>query len=218
MIAELLPTSVMSAYTTGDEMDAPLYADEEALLAHAVDKRRREFTTVRVLARRLLDDLGFAPAPILRDERGAPVWPDGVVGSMTHCEGFRAVAVARAADVPTIGIDAEPAQELPAGVLGLVSLPEERDALARLALREPGVAWDRLLFCAKEAVYKAWYPLAGRWLGFEEARITLNPAGTFTATLLVLGPWMDGQVVAGFDGRWMCRDGLLVTAIAGQHR
>jgi 4'-phosphopantetheinyl transferase EntD len=218
MIAELLPGDVVSADTTGDEVDMPLYADEEALLAHAVDKRRREFTTVRVLARRLLDELGFAPAPILRDERGAPIWPHGVVGSMTHCDGFRAVAVARAASVPTIGIDAEPALALPAGVLGLVSLPEERDALARLALREPAVAWDRLLFCAKEAVYKAWYPLAGRWLGFEEARITLNPIGTFTAALLVPGPWVDGQVVAGFDGRWMCRDGLLVTAIAGRHR
>src|SRR5262245_43336399 len=132
MIAELLPGEVMSADTTGDEVDIPLYADEEALLAHAVDKRRREFTTVRVLARRLLDELGFAPAPILRDERGAPIWPHGVVGSMTHCDGFRAVAVARAAAVPTIGIDPEPALALPAGVLGLVALPEADRQGARL--------------------------------------------------------------------------------------
>jgi 4'-phosphopantetheinyl transferase EntD len=215
VIAELLPANVSSADTRDDEADAPLYADEEALLGRAVDKRRREFTTVRVLARRLLDEMGFPPAPILRDERGAPTWPSGVVGSMTHCDGFRAVAVALASAVPTLGIDAEPALPLPAGVLGLVSRPEERHALARLALHEPGVAWDRLLFCAKEAVYKAWYPLAGRWLGFEDARIDLQPVGTFTATLLVPGPLLGGAMVSGFEGRWVCRDGLLLTAIAG---
>ncbi len=40
----------------------------------------------------------------------------------------------------------------------------------------PGPSWDRLLFSAKESVYKAWFPLTGRWLGFEEAAITINPA------------------------------------------
>jgi 4'-phosphopantetheinyl transferase EntD len=77
------------------------------------------------------------------------------------------------------------------------------------------VPWDRLLFCAKEAVYKAWFPLAGRWLGFEEAAITFAPdAGTFSARLLVPGPAVGGGPLDGFSGRWLARGGLLLAAIA----
>jgi 4'-phosphopantetheinyl transferase EntD len=67
---------------------------------------------------------------------------------------------------------------------------------------------DRLLFSAKESVYKAWFPLAQRWLGFCDAQIALNADGTFDARLLVSGP------VESFGGRWLARDGLLLTAIA----
>jgi 4'-phosphopantetheinyl transferase EntD len=71
-----------------------------------------------------------------------------------------------------------------------------------------------MLFCAKETVYKAWFPLTGRWLGFEEADITLDPAaGTFTARLLVPGPEIDGRELTAFGGRWLARRGLIVTAI-----
>jgi 4'-phosphopantetheinyl transferase EntD len=77
------------------------------------------------------------------------------------------------------------------------------------------VSWDRLLFSAKESVYKAWFPLAGRWLGFEEAVITIDPAaGVFTARLLVPGPVTGGRPLTGFSGRWTAGHGLVLTAIA----
>ena len=50
--------------------------------------------------------------------------------------------------------------------------------LAALARAVPLTHWGRLLFSAKEAVYKAWYPLTGRWLGFEEARLTIDPGAS----------------------------------------
>ena len=99
-----------------------------------------------------------------------------MVGSITHCAGYRACAVARAAHVAGVGIDAEPHAPLPAGVLGQIARPEERPLLARAGRTEPAVHWDRLLFCAKEAVYKVWFPLAACWLGFEDAVLTLDPA------------------------------------------
>ena len=166
-----------------------LFPEEEALLARAVDKRRREFATARDCARGALAALGVAPVPILRGERGAPQWPPGIVGSITHCAGYRAAAVARASDVLTIGLDAEPDEMLPDGVLGSVSLPGERERLRDLAAAAPGTCWDRLLFSAKESVYKAWFPLTGRWLGFEDADITIDAAdGTFEARLLTAAP------------------------------
>ncbi len=209
MIEKILPSWVASSECFEDPPDVVLFPEEEAAVARAVDKRRREFGTARHCARRALADLGLPPVPILPGERGAPGWPAGVVGAITHCAGYRAAAVSL--EALTVGIDAEPHEPLPDGVLGAVSLPEERAAIAEL---DDGVHWGRLLFSAKESVYKAWFPLARRWLGFEEAHLTFSSSGTFTARLLVPGPRVEGQELTGFTGRWLVSDGLVVTAIA----
>jgi 4'-phosphopantetheinyl transferase EntD len=71
-----------------------------------------------------------------------------------------------------------------------------------------------MLFCVKESVYKAWFPLTRRWLGFEEACVDIDPARqSFTARLLVQGPEVNGAVLTSFEGRWLVRDGLIITAI-----
>lgn len=219
MIEKILPARVACADAFTDPPDVVLFPEEEALLARAVDRRRREFATARDCARRALAGLGVAPAPILRGDRGAPQWPPGIVGSITHCAGYRAAAVARAGDFLTVGLDAEPDDALPDGVLDLVSLPDERARLRDLAAAAPGTRWDRLLFSAKESVYKAWFPLAGRWLGFEDADITINPAdGTFEARLLVSATAAGGLPLRGFTGSWLSCDGLIMTAIAPSAR
>ncbi|MGH3325491.1 MAG: 4'-phosphopantetheinyl transferase family protein, partial [Streptomyces sp.] len=125
MISELLPDSAASHETFEDYGEELLYEEELALLGKAVPKRRREFATVRVCARRALSGLGRPPAPLLPGTRNAPVWPAGVVGSMTHCDGYRAAAVARVSDLMALGIDAEPNLPLPEGVLGSIALPAE---------------------------------------------------------------------------------------------
>jgi 4'-phosphopantetheinyl transferase EntD len=214
VISEILPDAVACAEAFGDPPDAVLYPEEEALVVRAAERRRREFTTGRHCAHRALAALGVAPVPILTGERGAPQWPSGVVGSITHCAGYRAAAVARARDAATIGLDAEPDQSLPDGVLELISSPGERARLRDLTAAEPGTCWDRLLFSAKESAYKAWFPLARRWLGFEDADISIHPAdGTFEARLLVLVPVLGGAPLASFRGRWLARDGMILTAI-----
>lgn len=214
MLEELLPAVAAVAEAFADLTDAALYPEEEAAVARAVESRRREFTTVRACARTALRSLGVPGAPIVPGPRREPQWPAGVVGSLTHCAGYRGAAVARGTDLAALGIDAEPHAGLPAGVLQAVAGPDEQAALHRLAERSPGYCWDRLLFCAKEAVYKAWYPLTGRWLGFADAAIEIDPAGTFAARLLVPGPALGGVPLARFDGRWLIREGLILTAIA----
>jgi 4'-phosphopantetheinyl transferase EntD len=215
VIEKILPAGVAYAEAFTDQPDIVLFPEEEALLARAVDKRRREFATARGCARRALADLGVAPAPILRGERGAPQWPPGIVGSITHCAGYRAAAVGRASDILTIGLDAEPNEPLPDRVIDVVSLPAERALLRDLAAGAPGTCLDRLLFTAKETVYKAWFPLTGRWLGFEDADITINAAdGTFEARLLIPAPTVGGSPLRGFTGSWLACDGLILTTIA----
>jgi 4'-phosphopantetheinyl transferase EntD len=214
MIGNILPPPVAVAEEFGDALDVALFPEEEAVVANAVDKRRREFTTARACARAALAKLGLPPVPIVPGLRGAPGWPPGVVGSITHCAGYCASAVARDHEVVAIGLDAEPHDKLPAGVLDAVSLADERVRLAALSVRQPAVHWDRILFSAKESVYKAWFPLTQRWLGFEEASVDIHPvAGTFTAQLLVPGPVVNGAVVSGFAGRWLVSNGLITTAI-----
>jgi 4'-phosphopantetheinyl transferase EntD len=208
VIEQIVPSTVAAVEAFDDPPHATLYPQEEAVIARAVDKRRREFTTAGHCARTAMVALGLPPAPILPGRRGAPGWPDGIVGSMTHCAGYRAAALAHGQDLSTIGIDAEVHEALPQGVLDLVSIAAERARLRRLAAEEPAVCWDRLLFSAEESVYKAWYPMTKRWLDFTEADVELDASGRFTARLVVPGP------VPEFDGRWLVRDGLVLTAIA----
>jgi 4'-phosphopantetheinyl transferase EntD len=220
VIEELLPPSVVTLAAFQDLPDLPLPPEEEACIAWAVDARRREFATCRHLARSGLEELGLPFAVIPRGDRGAPCWPDGVVGSITHCAGYRAVAVARGADIVTVGIDAEPHDPLSSRLLESVSTPTERARLAALSAVAPAVAWDRLLFSVKESVYKAWFPLTKAFLRFSAVDVVLNADATFVARFLVPGPTIAGEQLRQLSGRFAVRDGFVVTAVllARSHR
>jgi 4'-phosphopantetheinyl transferase EntD len=214
MIEQVLPADVAVFETRGD-LDEPLFPVEAAAVAAVVDRRRREFVTGRACARHALGQLGFPRVAVPTGLRGAPVWPPGVVGSLTHCAGFRAAAVARVEHWRCLGIDAEEHAPLPEGVLEVVALPDERDRLAVLAAAYPGPCWDRILFSAKESVFKAWFPLTRTWWGFEDISVIIEPAaGTFSARLLVPGPVAGARPVRGCTGRWACEQGIVVTAVA----
>ncbi|MBM2619661.1 4'-phosphopantetheinyl transferase superfamily protein [Actinoplanes sp. LDG1-06] len=208
ILRAVLPPAVTWVETRDDRGADELFPEEAAVVAKAVAKRQAEFATVRWCARQALARLGVTSGPIVPGERGAPSWPAGVVGSMTHCLGYRAAAVARRGEVTSIGVDAEPAAPLPDGVLEAIARPAETEMLARLAAREPGIHWDRLLFSAKESVYKAWFPVAGTFLEFHEAELVVDPAaGTFTARLLQRGPFLE------LGGRWTQTDGVVATSV-----
>jgi 4'-phosphopantetheinyl transferase EntD len=214
MLEAILPSVAVVASTCGD-LEVDLFPEEERVIANSVEKRRREFVTARACARDALAGLGLSPVPVLPDPKGAPRWPSGVVGSITHCDGYRACAVARSTDLLGIGIDAEPNQPLPAALVADIALPRERQWAGGMATLRPEVNWDRLLFCMKESIYKAWFPLTGRWLGFEDAMVTVNPEkGTFSARVLVSAPTVAGRPLDRFDGRWLARDGLVLAAIS----
>ncbi|MFF4171325.1 4'-phosphopantetheinyl transferase [Streptomyces sp. NPDC001744] len=216
VLEHILPPTVRTAHSLSDRAgaEAVLFPEERPAVAAAVASRRAEYATVRACARDALTELGQPPVALVPGANREPRWPAGIVGSMTHCTGYRGAAVAHDRDIAALGIDAEPNAPLPDGdsLLSVLARREETDLLA--ILPACGTAWDRLLFSAKECVYKTWFPLTGRWLGFEEAIVRIDPAGTFEARLLVEGPTLDGEVLDGFSGTWLHRDGLLLTAIA----
>jgi 4'-phosphopantetheinyl transferase EntD len=206
--------SVVEAFT--DDEQPTLLAGERSLVSGAIPSRVAEFTSARRCARDALAALGSPPVPILSGPHREPLWPTGIVGSITHCLGYRAAAVAPASGGRALGIDAEPNLPLPDGVLDIVARPDERAAVALLTDAVPDVAWDRLLFSAKESVYKAWFPVTGTWLGFEDAEISVGD-GTFVVSIDAPRPCLAAapapQVMMG---RWTfhVERQLLLTCVA----
>ena len=214
MIEQLLPASVAVVESFEDRPGEPVFPGEEDLVEHAVEARRREFVTARRCAREAFAKLGHAPAPIRFGPMREPQWPAGLVGSITHTTGFRAAAVAPQSVLAAVGIDTEHNEPLPEGVEELITVPGEPEMLAALARAFPVTHWGRLLFSAKESIYKAWYPLTGRWLGFEDARLTIDPTGTFAAELLIDGGRKDGErPLTQLCGNFLLANGLVATAV-----
>ena len=203
MLAPLLAPFV-AVVETRDDLDAALGAAEEAYVSKAVEARRREFVTGRACAQRALRELGLPPSPIAPGARGEPLWPASVVGSITHCDGYRACAVARARDVVALGIDAEPNAPLPSRMVERIASARERRWLAD---QRPATHFDRLLFSAKESVYKVIFPLAGWSPSWDDVEVDFDVAsGTFRADV-------RGEP-SELAGRWTALDGFLGTAIA----
>lgn len=211
MLRDLLPPTVATDAVEGDDSGAFLFPEELAAVERAIEHRKREHAIGRSCARRALGQLGFAPVPILSGPKREPLWPAGVVGSITHCEGYSAAAVAKDSELLAVGIDAELHAPLPEGVFQRIARPEERE---QLAAASPGTHWDRLLFSAKEATYKAYYPLAQAWLGFEQATITFDErTRTFEARLLVEPVRAGSRLLARFEGRYAVHRNWVLTAI-----
>ena len=141
----------------------------------ALVKDRRASGAARIAARSLLDQIvADAGAPLARSASGAPLWPAGIIGSLAHDDAFALAAAAWRGRLVGLGVDVEPAEPLPEDVTDLVlSQREQRETLG------DGVA-RRLVFVAKEAVYKAIHPLDGTPLDFPDVEIRLAEK---TATL-----------------------------------
>jgi 4'-phosphopantetheinyl transferase EntD len=211
MMNELLPSCAVAAERWNDEEAAFLFPEERAQHASAIEGRVREFASGRSCAREALGKLGFPPCPILRGSRGEPLWPHGVIGSITHCAGYRAAAVAMQTQLTAIGIDAEIHDSLPEGIAKRTGIAQET---AGLFHESDQVHWDTVLFSAKESVYKAWFPLTQRWLDFEDVAITVDaPEGSFRVRPLVSLPSDLDEVIRQFSGHFLVRNGIVMTSV-----
>ena len=213
-----LVSATVAVEETSVDVPGNVLLDAEAIhIASAVPKRRAEFATVRYCARRALARLGKPAFPILPGPGRAPQWPAGIVGSLTHCHGYRAAAVASIEDIVSLGIDVEAHEPLPKGVAPLVTVGDEPRMLDELQRTLPTLCWDRLLFSAKESIYKAWFSMTHRWLDFTECQVTLDPeTGRFSGRLLVPGPVVGGRPLRYFHGRWSVSGSHIRTAVQVQ--
>jgi 4'-phosphopantetheinyl transferase EntD len=147
----------------GDEY--ALRPDEVSAFASSATKVRRASGAARIVARKLLAQLGHRDCTVPKAPSGAPIWPAGVVGSLAHDDRVAVAAVAKSNMSYALGIDVEPAEILPSELLEIVATPQER-----LQIRDDPYQ-GRLLFVAKEAVYKAVFPLDQTFLDHHDVQI-----------------------------------------------
>ena len=203
----LLPPDVVVEEGAGNG-SVEVLPEERAHVAGAVPKRRAEFAQGRTCARRALRRLGIDGWALLPGPKREPRWPPGIVGAITHTNGYVAAAVARRPAGRSLGIDAEQRVPLPDGVADLVCTGRERRWCARQV--GDGVPWEAVVFSAKESIFKAWFPLTGRWLDYLDADIELDiDAGTFG--VLALRSDADGPAPADFLGRFLVTADLILT-------
>ena len=200
MFDTVLPAGVLSA-----EAVLPIdedWAQARYFVSTAVQRRQNEFIAGRLLARSLLARLGYPGFLVSIGFQREPVWPSSVGGSISHSWNIYGAGRVAVAVTPrqSVGIDLEPDEPLPADVLRTV----------RCKADDWGKGFPaRLGFSAKEAFYKAIFPLTRRFLDFHEVAISVD-ANTLVAQLLVAAPPFE----AGFQlvGRWNLRNGWVRTA------
>jgi 4'-phosphopantetheinyl transferase EntD len=183
-LASLFPEGVVAAKMRVPG-DASLLAPEEAaVVANAVPKRVGEFTAGRLCARRALAELGVVDIPIRAAPDRQPIWPEGIVGSITHTEGLCAVVVAERKLLRGIGIDVEPAASVKSALWPRILVRAELDWLDSLEGHERAAA-ATLIFSAKEAAYKCQYPATGEHLSFCDLNVTVADWGAERGALRV---------------------------------
>lgn len=163
-------TDVLVILPVADRWSA-LFDEEQQALSSARERRRQGYASARCSAHQALRRRGASPAPIGRAESGAPLWPAGVRGSLTHSAELAAACVVGASH--SVGIDIEHTGRMSPGAAERVLTSEERSTLD--LTETSGLERATLIFSAKEAVYKAIYPLVGIYIGYREVCLEIDP-------------------------------------------
>lgn len=189
----------------------PLWAEERVAMARAVPQRLAEFTAGRAAARTAMQALGLPKAAIPQGPDRAPIWPKGVIGSISHTDGICVAMVGRIGQVSAIGIDLELDDPLPTDLWPEVCTSSELAVLGDLPAKVAG-EMARLTFSAKECCYKCIYPQTRTVLGFGAMQILADPDGArFEATLIQqVGAFGPNSSLRGHYARV---GGFLVTAM-----
>ena len=169
----LFPEEVACVQRLVDDAAPVGLREEEALIANASASRKNEFRSGRWCAHEALKSLRIKQAPILKSEERAPIWPEGIVGSITHTKDYCAAAVARKKDIQSIGLDVELKDRLKPHLWRLTLTEQEQDFIRGENFQDP-ISVATLYFSIKEAFYKFQYPQTHTWLGFLDAQVVLD--------------------------------------------
>lgn len=186
------------------------HPEELRYVQQAVESRKREFHAGRACARLAMGLLGEPPVAIPAASDRSPVWPPHLIGSISHCATFCLAVVARKGEnYAAIGVDVEPAEDLPFELLDAICSPREMAALDENP-PEHRLLWARILFSAKEAVYKCQYPLTGTMLDFQDLEVTLADTCFQAKLQRQAGMFGKGSIL---EGQITFAHGCIVTGV-----
>ena len=209
-----VPVAVATACPSSS---SELLPAERFAVAGAVDRRRHEYATVRACARQALHALGHSHAKWIAIPSGAdrePLWPEGYVGSLSHSSQLCCAAVALQSSTQSLGIDVECNVEMDSSMIDAICSPAEIDEASRVQAISPN-QFSLLAFSAKEAFYKAYFPLTRHFLDFADVLLKLQSGdksgGTFSISLRAGLP-LSGRE-GRFVGKWLKRENNLFTGV-----
>jgi 4'-phosphopantetheinyl transferase EntD len=172
LLKSFLPHGIAVAGGPIDVKGVSGFETEELTLGRAVLKRRHEFRAGRAYARAALTVLGVKPCDIPVGELRQPVWPPGIVGSISHTDKLSFAIAARSVNFRALGIDLEGDDALDPDLIALVCRPEELQAHGNRG--RSGMDEAKLCFVIKEAFFKAYFPGTGAFLEFEDVSVTID--------------------------------------------
>ena len=135
-------------------------------------KRLADFSTGRYCAIKALEQLGIQDAIIPMGEDRAPIWPEGIVGSISHCDSLTGAIVAKSADHISLGLDVEEIGMVTPDLWDLVFTENEKNYLSRLS-DEDKLVQSTAIFSIKEAFYKFQHPITKTFLDFLDVEVSL---------------------------------------------
>ena len=197
------------------KQDFQLLPEEQAIAeSFGSQIRRAEFTLGRMCAHEALSRFGLESEPILRNpETREPCWPDSVWGSITHSAGFAAVAVGLKKEIRGVGIDLESfSRSVDFKIRSHVCVDSELEWLESLPNEQANRAL-RIIFSAKESIFKCIYPGTKTYLSFKDAAVSVNETEKkFSFTIFKSLPDILQQ---GFPqhGRYSEMDKMLLTSV-----
>ncbi|GAC1304217.1 MAG: 4'-phosphopantetheinyl transferase [Steroidobacteraceae bacterium] len=196
--------------------DATLLLPVEAKgLGRAVPQRLQEFAAGRLCARRALAEFGIEDFAIEAAEDRRPIWPDGMVGSITHTAGFCAAVVAERRSSAGLGIDTEVIGEVNLEIWSRICMPVEIDWVQSLPASQQNAA-ATLIFSAKEAVYKCCYPLLRERLDFQDVAVEPEWHAAGGSFRIHLGRSVAVRDVAALPltGRYLFHEGFVSAGVS----
>lgn len=199
------PAVAMLSSKTCAELKSDSLLPEEAIATKKFSQKRlTEFSLGRACARDILATLGYADFPVRVGEARQPLWPKGLVGSISHVDEIAVCAVASIQDLAGLGIDIETIATETFDLFEMVTSDAEQNSIIAAPAQCSYLA--KLLFSAKEAVFKCQFPLTGKWLEFRDVTLNLDFSQRRFATTL---PDRVGTFMV--SGLWDINDQYIVS-------
>ncbi|MGD2088002.1 MAG: 4'-phosphopantetheinyl transferase superfamily protein [Candidatus Aminicenantes bacterium] len=187
--------------------------DDRALSPRASRKRVLEFRLGRAAAAEAMSHLIPQPVPVGKAKSGEPLWPNHIVGSITHKRYTAAAVVGAKEHIQSIGIDLEDINDhVNLRIARRFSTEKELQWIHAVDHR-PAALKLKMLFSAKESLYKTIFQWKQEPLGFKTMELTDVPGSNFFRVYLHEGAGRSGLSADNFNVHYAFIDNYIFTFV-----